>query len=58
MSGLDKAAIVRKLGEMLGDGAVVTEPHERARYEKGWRYGDGTALAVVRPGHTHQRSEW
>ena len=54
MSGPDRAAVVRQLGEMLGDGAVVTEPHELARYEKGWRYGSGTALAVVRPGGTEE----
>jgi len=52
MSGQDRAAIVRSLGEMLGEGALITEPHELARYEKGWRYGNGTALAVVRPGST------
>ena len=54
MTADDRAAIVRQLGEMLGQGAVVTEPHERARYEKGWRYGSGTALAVVRPGSTEE----
>jgi FAD/FMN-containing dehydrogenase len=52
MSREDRAAVVRSLGEMLGEGALVTEPHELARYEKGWRYGSGTALAVVRPGST------
>ena len=50
MSGRTAPTVVRALGEMLGEGAVVTEPHELARYEKGWRYGSGTALAVVRPG--------
>ena len=54
MSGKDRAAVVRTLGEMLGEGAVVTEPHELARYEKGWRYGSGKALAVVRPGSTEE----
>jgi FAD/FMN-containing dehydrogenase len=29
-------------------------PHERARYEKGWRYGRGQALAVVRPAGTEE----
>lgn len=52
MSGRDGAAVARALREMLGEGAVVTEPHELARYEKGWRYGSGTALAVVRPSST------
>src|SRR5687768_17322208 len=52
MKAPDRAAVVRGLREMLGEGALVTEPHELARYEKGWRYGSGTALAVVRPGST------
>src|SRR5687767_6168267 len=43
---------IRELVEMLGEGAVITEAHERERYEKGWRYGSGTALAVVRPAGT------
>jgi FAD/FMN-containing dehydrogenase len=50
--GPDRAATARLLREMLGDGAVITEPHELARYEQGWRYGGGTALAVVRPSGT------
>jgi FAD/FMN-containing dehydrogenase len=41
---------------MLGDDAVVTEPHELARYEQGWRYGRGKALAAVRPGRTEDVS--
>ena len=31
---------------------MLTEPHELARYEQGWRYGRGAALAAVRPGST------
>ena len=49
---VDRAAVVRRLGEMLGSDGVITEPHELARYEKGWRYGSGRALAVVRPSGT------
>jgi FAD/FMN-containing dehydrogenase len=52
VSALDRASVVRRLGAMLGEGAVVTEAHELARYEKGWRYGAGAALAVVRPSGT------
>jgi FAD/FMN-containing dehydrogenase len=43
-----KAALV----DLLGADAVVTEPHELARYEQGWRYGRGAALAAVRPAST------
>jgi FAD/FMN-containing dehydrogenase len=44
--------VVRALRALLGADAVVTEPHELARYEKGWRYGQGKALAAVRPART------
>jgi FAD/FMN-containing dehydrogenase len=55
MSTPDRAALVASLrGLLSGEGAVVTEPHELARYEKGWRYGQGTALAVVRPSTTEE----
>ena len=56
MAGLDRDAIVTALRALLGEGAVLTEPHELARYEKGWRYGDGAALAAVRPGSTEEVS--
>lgn len=49
---MTKDDAIRELVAMLGEGAVITEPHERERYEKGWRYGSGTALAVVRPAGT------
>jgi FAD/FMN-containing dehydrogenase len=45
-----KAALV----DLLGADAVVTEPHELARYEQGWRYGRGAALAAVRPATTEE----
>jgi FAD/FMN-containing dehydrogenase len=44
------------LTKILGEGAVVTEAHELPRYEKGWRYGSGKALAVVRPATTEEVS--
>jgi FAD/FMN-containing dehydrogenase len=51
---MDGAAVVASLRALLGGDAVITEAHERARYEKGWRYGQGTALAVARPGDAAQ----
>jgi FAD/FMN-containing dehydrogenase len=46
----DRTDVVRALvGLVEGEGAVLTEPHELARYEQGWRYGQGKALAAVRP---------
>jgi FAD/FMN-containing dehydrogenase len=50
MATADRAEVVKSLRELLGEGAVLTEPHELARYEQGWRYGQGKALVAVRPG--------
>jgi FAD/FMN-containing dehydrogenase len=52
MSAVDRAQVAGALSDLLGADAVVTEPHELARYEKGWRCGQGSALAVVRPRST------
>lgn len=48
--------VLASLRALLGDGAVVVEPHELERYEKGWRYGRGKALAAVRPSSTEEIS--
>jgi FAD/FMN-containing dehydrogenase len=48
----ERTTVARALADMLGADAVLTEAHELARYEEGWRYGKGRALAVVRPGRT------
>src|SRR5580765_5321328 len=52
----DRAKVAGELSALLGSDAVVTEPHERARYEQGWRYGRGAALAAVRPSSTEEVS--
>ena len=31
------------LAAALGEDALVTDAHDLARYEKGWRYGEGSA---------------
>ncbi len=52
----DPAVVASALRGLLGESAVITEPHELARYEQGWRYGAGKALAVVRPSTTEEVS--
>jgi len=49
-------ALLASLRALLGEDAVVVEPHELERYEKGWRYGRGKALAAVRPSCTEDVS--
>ena len=48
----DRAEVASGLRSLLGRDAVLTEPHELARYEQGWRYGQGKALVVARPSST------
>jgi FAD/FMN-containing dehydrogenase len=52
MGDSDRTDVVRALAGLVGEGGVLTEPHELARYEQGWRYGQGKALAAVRPSGT------
>ncbi|HET8644512.1 MAG TPA: FAD-binding oxidoreductase, partial [Vicinamibacteria bacterium] len=48
------ATVVASLRSLLGAEAVLTEPPDLERYEKGWRYGQGRARAVVRPASTEE----
>lgn len=45
-------SLVDAFARLLGPGGVLTSPEDRARFEKGWRYGAGTARCVVRPSST------
>lgn len=45
-------ALVVALRQALGDLAVLDLPEDRARYETGWRYGQGRARCIVRPSAT------
>jgi FAD/FMN-containing dehydrogenase len=44
--------LVDAFARLLGPGGVLTSPEDRARFEKGWRYGAGTARCIVRPSST------
>ena len=41
--------MIRDLLELLGDGGVLHKPADVEKYERGYRYGSGRALAVARP---------
>lgn len=45
----DDSAFLARLAELLGDGGLLVDADDRAAYETGWRYGQGTARAVARP---------
>jgi len=43
-------ALLATLGTIVGRRNVLTNPRATSRFRKGFRFGDGPALAVVRPG--------
>src|SRR3954452_519154 len=42
-------SVTRDLRALLDDGSVLNAAEERERYERGYRYGRGTALAIALP---------
>ena len=46
----DNKAILNELTRLVGHSHLLTEPAKTARYRKGFRSGQGEALAVVFPG--------
>jgi FAD/FMN-containing dehydrogenase len=52
----DAMRIAADLRAMLGADAVLSEAEDLAKYESGWRYGQGKAGLVVRPGTTTEVS--
>ena len=45
----DSTGVVRDLNGILGAGGVLSCSADREKYERGYRYGSGRALAVARP---------
>jgi len=54
---MEAAELKAELGSLLGADALLTEGPDLAKYEQGWRYGQGRALAVARPGTTAEVSK-
>jgi len=49
-SALDNAALLHELRHYVGASHVLTGPRVTRRFCKGYRYGTGQVLAVIRPG--------
>jgi D-lactate dehydrogenase len=49
-SPLSSHALLAELGLIVGRRNVLTTPRATSRFRKGFRFGNGPALAVVRPG--------
>lgn len=43
------SGLIRDLSGIVGEGAIVTSPADAEKYERGYRYGSGHALAIARP---------
>ena len=46
----DKSKVINDLKLIVGKKYVLTKKLNKEPYSKGWRYGQGSALAVVKPG--------
>jgi FAD/FMN-containing dehydrogenase len=51
------ASVVNDLARVLGEGSIVRSSRDAEKYERGYRYGAGRALAVVRPATVAELSE-
>ena len=46
----DRTEFIKDLKRISGDKYILTSEWSKERYSKGWRYGEGEALAVAKPG--------
>jgi D-lactate dehydrogenase len=46
----DKSKLIFELKNIVGGNYIITSEWGKEPFSKGWRYGDGNALAVVKPG--------
>ena len=46
---IEKSKIIKDLQSILGSKNVITSEWNKQPYCKGWRYGEGEALAVIKP---------
>jgi D-lactate dehydrogenase (quinone) len=50
-AGPENTRFIEQLKSIVGPQHVLTKPESTLRYRKGFRFGNGPALAVVRPGN-------
>ena len=46
---MENKKVIKKLKQLIGDQNVLTSEWNKLPYSKGWRYGAGSALAVLKP---------
>lgn len=46
---MDKSILIKQLIKAVGKSQVITDPSKTLFYRKGYRFGEGNALAVVKP---------
>ena len=50
ISQIDTTVLIKDLTNLLGKKNLLTSDWSKLPYAKGWRYGEGAALAVAKPG--------
>ena len=48
---MTSTSLISQLRQIVGDKYLITEPSKSEAYRSGYRFGNGNALAVVRPGN-------
>ena len=48
---MTSASLISQLRQIVGDKYLTTDPSQSEAYRSGYRFGNGNALAVVRPGN-------
>ena len=48
---MTSASLISQLRQIVGDKYLITDPSKSEAYRSGYRFGNGNALAVVRPGN-------
>ena len=50
MNNFNKDHFIKDLGNIIGEKNIITTEWGKLPFSKGWRYGEGEALAVAKPG--------